>query len=94
MLAKWSCNLLWCCLGLVAVTVQANPIDTASKELKQDEIPSEEFWLFMAEFSDEDQLVDPEDLAALGADKSLKLVANSQSSEQETSSAGNSEESL
>ncbi len=100
MLAKWSWSLVFCSLGLFIHAAQAD-VDSAKKsgqidqDLNQQEIPSEEFWLFMAEFSDEDELIDPEELAGLGADKNLKLATvNTQSSEQETSSADNSEESL
>lgn len=96
MLAKWSWSLVLCSLGLFAqADVESlNKARQVDQDIEQQEVPSEEFWLFMAEFSDDEQSIDPEDLAVLVPDKSSGLTTTSQSSEQEALSAASGGESL
>lgn len=54
-------------LGLAALP--GNAIDDTGKPAEQlatdnEQVPSEEFWLFMAEFVEDDEWIDPQDLNA------------------------------
>lgn len=59
---KWFLSwLLMQCIAISGV-VLANPTVEKNQSITKEEIPSEEFWLYMAEFSEEEELIDPEDL--------------------------------
>lgn len=59
---KWFFSgFLMQCIAVSGVAL-ADPGVEKNQSIKKEEIPSEEFWLYMAEFSEEEELIDPEDL--------------------------------
>lgn len=50
------------CFAISSIAL-ANPQPLEKNiDVEKTEIPSEEFWLYMAEFSEEEELIDPEEL--------------------------------
>jgi hypothetical protein len=83
-------------LAVQAPNVLANPASEkiVEKSESQDEVPSEEFWMYMAEFAEDEELIDPD---VLISDSHLRAESVKVKSETKSSTAKNlrdSEESL
>jgi hypothetical protein len=62
---KWFRGLLLTqCMAISGFTL-ANPQIEKTVPVVKEDVPSEEFWLYMAEFSEDEDLIDPEDLMGI-----------------------------
>jgi hypothetical protein len=62
---KWFPGLLLAQCMIISGFTLANPQIEKTVSVVKEDVPSEEFWLYMAEFSEDEDLIDPEDLMGI-----------------------------
>lgn len=88
---KYSVSLTGLLLTLMTSSVFANTSDAlVSEKVESSEVPSEEFWLYMAEFAEDEELMEPD---VLINDSNLNQEAARISAELKSSAANNLPES-
>jgi hypothetical protein len=74
---KWLRGLLLTqCMAISGFTL-ANPQMEKTVSVVKEDVPSEEFWLYVAEFSEDEDLIDPEDLMGINKVNAQNIDARS-----------------
>ncbi len=74
---KWFSGLLLTQCMIISGFTLANPQIEKTVSVVKEDVPSEEFWLYMAEFSEDEDLIDPEDLMGINKVNTQNIDARS-----------------